>query len=196
MSWRGGNIKIYYRTKPGFWRKSLAHFIPLLHNKCVHSSSGHPISLKFHKMLPTSSWNICAWSRMCSLSTKALKRHRSNIKNQLKNLTQPDKRPINLRSECVCILIREFLHRVLQFCLPNIRYVSVFHAHNCNKSSYCKWYRHEQRRDFRLRSYMKEADLKVAGKTYHWFSSSNPGFEAGQVSLAFSLFFSQIALVS
>lgn len=90
----------------------------------------------------------------------------------------------------MCILIREFLHRVLQFCLPNIRYVSMFHANNCNKSSYCKWYRHEQRGDFRLRSYMKEADLKVAGKTYHWFSSSNPGFEAGQVSLAFSLFFS------
>lgn len=41
---------------------------------------------------------------MCSLSIKALKCHRSNIKNQLKNLKQRDKRPIN--QKCVCILIR------------------------------------------------------------------------------------------
>lgn len=79
---------------------------------------------------------------MCSLSTKALKCHRSNIKNQLKNLTQQDKRPINLK--CVCILIREFLSTVLPFCLPNISYFPVFHIHNCNKRFYYKCCSQEQ----------------------------------------------------
>ena len=37
----------------------------------------------------------------------------------------------------------------------------MFHANNCNKSSYCKWYRHEQRGDFRLRSYMTERNQKA-----------------------------------
>lgn len=142
----------------------MAHFIPLLHGKYVHSSSSHPISLKFHETLPTSSSNICAWSRMCSLSTKALKCHRSNIKNQLKDLMQSEKRPINLRSECMCILIREFLRTVLQFCLPNIRHSPVSYAHNCNKRSYCKRYRQEQKGHFGLRSFMKEADLRLPGK--------------------------------
>lgn len=90
------------KKKSGCRRKILAHFIALLRSKYIHSSLSQRISLKFYKMLSISSWNICAWRRMCSLSTKALKCHRSNIKNQLKNLMQQDKRPINPKYECVC----------------------------------------------------------------------------------------------
>lgn len=104
LSPREENIKIYYWSvkKSGCRRKILAHFTALLHSKYIHSSFSQRISLKFYKMLSTSSWNICAWRRMCSLSTKALKCHRSNIKNQLKNLMQQDKRPINPKYECAC----------------------------------------------------------------------------------------------
>jgi hypothetical protein len=73
---------------------------------------------------------------MCSLSTKALKCHKSNIKNQLKNLTQQDKIPVNLKYECVHILIREFLRTALQCGLPSIRYFPVSYVHYRNKKSY------------------------------------------------------------
>lgn len=95
---------------------------------------------------------------------KALKCHRSNIKSQLQDLTQPEKRPINLRSACMCVSIREFLRTVLHFCLPNIRHIPVSYAHNCNKRSYCKRYRQEQKGHFGLRGFMKEADLRLLGK--------------------------------